>query len=245
MNKIIRSAYPEALALIRAWEDEVIVTGQTLVARPYWYENTETGQLYYDLYGCVGWPTEVSDKDDGTPGYAAIVGVVKPKTESRQTKDAVFQLLVELENKDVPTLLDGIQTMRKDYGFDLGNLLLQTFWGDPDRYITTLALLNERLMINRGSINAILISPPDDFYVPKSFDHYVRSLRSVLMPDKVRMYFGKNEILRTRLKDFKRDDPAVTAVGGLVHSLLSQTMWMDQVRENAFIINGEEDLGYE
>jgi hypothetical protein len=88
-----------------------------------------------------------------------------------------------------------------------------------------------------GSEQAILIIPPDDFYSPKAFDHYVRSLHSVIVPGSVRFYFGGNDILKNKLREFKRDNPAVMAVGGLVHSLLSRTMWMDQSRSNAFTVD--------
>lgn len=241
MNKIIRTAHPESLARMMAWQDDAIVTGQALMERPYWYVNMETGQLYYDLYGVIGWPTEVTDKTNGLPGYAAVVGVVKGKASTKPVKDAAFQLLEELETNDVPTLLDRVVELRANYGHGTCAGLLQTFWGNPDRFITTLALLNEKLMVHRGAIDAILISPPNDFYELNSFDHYVRSMRSVLVAEKVRFYFGKNEILRSRLKEFRKDDPAVVAVGGLVHTLLSQTMWMDSVKSNIFVAKGEED----
>ena len=236
MIKIQKLSHPESLAVTRAWMDEAVVTGQPYVTRPYWYQHLETGQMYYDLYGCIGWPSEVSDKDDGMPGYVAVVGVVKTRSESHRAKDAVFQLLAEAESKDVPTLLDHVMTLRKDYGFGLTPGLLHSWLGDPDRFVTILALLNEKLMVDRGSTNAILVSPPDDFYVPKAFDHYVRSFRSVIMPDRVRFYFGKNDILKNRIKEFRQNDPAVYSVGGLVHTLLSGCTWMDHTRSNAFVI---------
>lgn len=240
MSKIQRLSHPDSLAVSRAWQDEAIVTGQPYVTRPYWYQHLETGQMYHDLYGCIGWPSEVSDKDDGMPGYAAVVGVVKTRSEGKSAKDAVFQLLAEAESKDVPTLLEQVLGLRRDYGFGLTPGLLHAWLGDPDRFVTILALLNETLMINKGSMNAILVSPPDDFYVPKAFDHYVRSFRSVIMPDKVRFYFGKTDILKNRLKEFRQNDPAVYSVGGLVHSLLNSCTWLNLTRSNAFIIKEME-----
>jgi hypothetical protein len=218
MPKIKKVTHEYAWELHQARIDEAIVTKQQLIERPFWYENTEIGQQYYDLYGCIGWPTEVTEKDEGRPGYVAIVGTIKGK---RAPQDAAFQLLAEAENKDIPTLLQHIIDLRTAWGFGLHPGFLQTFFGDPERFITTLALLNERLM-QSGDRNAILIAPPDDFYVPKSFDHYVRSMHSVVVPGRVRFGFGGNEILKNRLKEFRRDDPAVFAVGGLVHSLLSR-----------------------
>jgi hypothetical protein len=239
---IKRVVHPDAYAIQRSWQDEAAVTGQAYVERPWWYENDVTGQTYYDLFGCIGWPSEVSDKDDGMPGYAAVVGAVRQRTEGQDPKVAAFQLLSEMEHKDVPTLLDGMLSMREEYGFGLFPGLMQAWYGDPDRFITILALMNERLEKERGDgRSAILVTPPDDFYEQKAFDHYVRSFRSVLMPDKVRFYFGKNEILRSRLKEFRLNDPAIYSVGGLVHSLLSGCSWMDHMRDNAFVVEGENE----
>jgi hypothetical protein len=239
MSKIKIVTHPDSLTIMKSWQDEANITGQQYVERPFWYENKESGQTYYDLYACIGWPSEVSDKDEGLPGYAAVIGVVRPKTEGKPVKDAVFQLLTEIENKDVPSLLDGILVMREEYGFGIYPGLLQTLFGDPDRFITTLALLNERLMFGKSSKVAILVSPPSDFYGSKAFDHYVRSMRSTIMPDRIRFYFGKNDILKSRLREFRQGDPAVYAIGGLVHSLLGQTMWMDHTRENMFVVDGD------
>jgi hypothetical protein len=216
--------------------DEANITGKQYVQNPFWYENIETGQTYYDLFGCLGWPSEVSDKTEGLPGYIGVVGVVRPREGGRRPEDSVFQLLTEYETLDVPTLLDNMVTMRNDYGFGLHPDLMSTWFGDPERFVTILALFNERLIFGQSSKNAILVSPPNDFYEPKAFDHYVRSMRSVIMPDKIRFYFGKNEILKSRLKEFRQNDPAVYAIGGLVHLLLSQCMWMNQIRENAFVL---------
>lgn len=232
--KIKKITHPYAPELRQARIDEAIVTGQPLVERSFWYENLETGQTYYDLTGCIGWPTQIDDKKEDLPGYIAVVGIVKSKKEE-DPKDAVFQLLAETESKDVPTLLSKMLELRQEYGFGLHPNLMQAWFGDPERFVTTLALLNERLVEERGGDRqAILIIPPDDFYDTMVFDIYVRSMRSSIMPDKTRFYFGRNEILKNRLREFKRDDPAVMAVGGLVHSLVLRCTWMDQTRENAF-----------
>lgn len=234
--KIEKVSFPDAWQTHQARLDEAIVTGRPMMERPFHYRNTENGQLYHDLYACVGWPSEVSDKDAGRPGYVAIVGVLKLKTIP--IDKTPFQLLAEAENRDVPTLLDKVLELRQEYGFGLYPGLLQTLFGDPERYITILALLNEDLMKDgKGEKMAILVAPPDDFYDIKVFDNYARSLRSSLMPGRQRLYYGNCNIIKNRLSEFKRDDPAVYAVGGMAHSLLSRTMWMDQVRESAWTID--------
>ena len=237
--RIKKITHPQAWELMQARIDEAVVTKQSLVERPSWYENIQSGQRYYDLYGCVGWPTEVSDKELGMSGYVAIMGVVKP-LGNRPIADADFQLLAEAESQDVPTLLDHIVRLRNEWGFGLHPDLLSAWFGEPERFVTTIALENERLVAKGGDRQAILIIPPDDFYVPGTFDHYVRSLRSAIVPNRLRFYFGGNEILKNKLREFKRDDPAVYAVGGMVHSLLSRCTWMDQTRENIFTVEEED-----
>jgi hypothetical protein len=215
--------------------EEARITGQKHVERQYWYENLETGQQYYDLFGCVGWPTEVTDKNDMRPGYIAIVGVIK---DHKTPQEAVFQLMAEAESKDIPTLLINMNKLRLDFGYGSHPALFEAWIGDPDRFIATIAKLNEKLKEKNGSDkNAIIIAPPFDFSLPDKFEIYSRSFYSVVADkDNLRFYYGKNEILRNRKSEFKRDDPAILAIGGLVHTLLHSTPWMDQVQDNMFVV---------
>ena len=238
MKPVIKHiAHPYPSALLMARRDHAKITGQPLMERPWWFEDLETGYLYHDLYACIGWPSEVSDKDVGQPGYAAIVGVIRPKTAPKdqyyEPRDAKFLLLCEAESFDIHTLLRECLHMREKYGFGLQPDLLTAWYGDPERFALPVALFNERMP---DETKAILITPPDDFYVPKIFDNYVRSLQSTLIKGKQRFWFGTCTILKTRIKEFMRDDPAVLAAGGLVHSLLARTMWMDQSDSMAFSV---------
>lgn len=227
-------SHPYAPELYQARLDHAIVTGQQLIERPWWYEDSDLGYQYHDLFACIGWPTEVTEQRPELPGYAAIVAVIRPKNLDAEThyepKDARFILLAEVEEEDVPTLLDKCLEMRQRYGYGIQPDLLKVWYGDPDRFLTTLAVYNERL----GDKKAILIAPPEDFYVPKIFDNYVRSLRASIKAK--RFYFGGHDTIKNRILSFTRDDPAVLAVGGLVHTLLGAVMWMDQRRDNAFVV---------
>lgn len=240
MSRIVKITHPYAWELLQARIDQANVTGQPLIERPFYYQDKTSGMTFYDLYGCVGWPTEVSDTDMGRPGYLAIVGIVRPKDEGKPVQDAKFLLMAEAEHRDVPSMLEMMLTMRAEYGFGQHPTLLQAWWGDPERFIQTIALRNERLIAEGGENAAILISPPAGFYESRAFDEYVRSLHSVIVPERIRFYFGGNQVLRKRLPEFKRDDPAVMAVGGLVHTLLSHCEWMDQHRESAFTVEKGE-----
>ena len=86
MSKVKKIVHENAYGLMQARIDQAFLTGQPLVERTFWFQNIETGQEYYDLYGCVGWPSEVQQKksdwlgkETDRPGYVAIIGVVKLK----------------------------------------------------------------------------------------------------------------------------------------------------------------------
>jgi len=233
-------SHPHAPEIMMARRDHAHLTGQELMENPYWYEDMETGMLYHDLYACLGWPSEVSEKDTGLPGYAAIVGVIRPPGLDMEThydpRDAKFRLLAEAEDEDVPSLLEKCVAMREKYGYGVQTNLLKVWFGDFDRFYRPLALFNERL----GENKEILIVPPDDFGIPKIFDNYVRSFESCIRAGKTRFFFGGNGILKRRLHKFYSNDPAALAIGGLVYSLLGRCMWMSQSEQGAgcFTVEG-------
>jgi hypothetical protein len=231
MIKIRKITPPDAFELRQARIDESIVTGQPFIEKPFYYEHTETGQQYYDLFGCIGWPTEDTDKEKGRPGYIAVLAAVK---SGRPIQKAWFRLMGEGESNHISDLLAHILRLREEFGHGLTPGLLQTFFGDPDKHITRLALLNEELIKRKGDKAAILVSPPEDFYSPDVFENYRRSFNEAILSQPARFAFGGNSILKTKHAQFKKDDPAIMAVGGLVHSLILRCTWMDQARENAF-----------
>jgi len=245
VKSIIRHiSHPEPAALYQARKDHAAVTGKDFAELPYWFEDTTTGVLFHALYACIGWPSEVSDKDLGMPGYAAVIGIIRPDDLKKDThydpRDAKFLLLDEVQDADVPTLIKKCLELRGKYGFGVQKDLMNIWYGDPERFLTVMALANERLIDKDGERSAFLIVPPDDFYVPKIFDNYVRSLQSVMMRGALRLQFMAHcTILRSRIDEFRRQDPAVLAAGGLIHTLLNQCMWLGQI-EGKTVFNVEE-----
>jgi hypothetical protein len=233
---IQKITHPFAYDLRQARMDFAAITNKPMTERPFYYENIENGHQYLDIYGCVGWPTKVSEVDDGRPGYIAIVAAGR---DEHPIETPVFVLLDEYESKNIPSILGKMLSMRETYGYGLHPTLLQTWWGDCERFIIPIAMVNEALLHKE-----ILISPPVGFEESTKFDDYSRAMQSLISKDieiKRFQFMKGKDILKNRLREFKRDDPAVMAVGGLVHTLLLSKFWLDQVQENMFVIEGENE----
>lgn len=233
--KIKKITHPQAFELQQARQDHAHITGQPMMERPYYYEHIETGQQYHDLVGCIGYPNAITDKNKASqkPGYIAVVGIVK---SSVNPKNAPFRIMAETESDNLFTLLNGILKMRDEFGFGLHPDLLRAWYGNCDRFVTELALFNEELIKSGGEDRSIQIIPPDDFYNTKVFDIYIRAITRALNKDSQRLYYGGNAVLKNRVREFMDKDPVIMGMGGLIHSLLSRTMWLDQARSNCFVL---------
>ena len=237
--KLVTHPYP--MEIIQARRDDAEVTGQPLVERPWWYEHKKTGTLFHDIYGCIGWPSDIDDPHGMRAGYAAIVGVVRPSDnlENISAQDARFVLLEDTQSRNVKTLLKNCLEMRERYGFGLRSDLFEFWYGDPARFIDDLSVFNERLSRSRHDKNrkAIFIAPPDSYEAPDSFDIYSHSLRSVLHGEREekRLFATKEAgILKNRIKEYRRNDPCAMAIGGLIHTLLNRCLWMDDLTPGAW-----------
>lgn len=224
---------PEDYLVRLAREDNARVIGKPLVEKPIHFENIETGQKYYWLYGCVGWPNIISNKPKAVnrPGYVAVVGVIK---NNREPEDALFQIMAEAEGHSIQFLIWEMLRLREEWGFGLHPELLHSWWGDPERFIMEIAVINERLVKFGGERKSLLFNAPEGYGNPQSFDLYVRALTEALSNQNQRLYYGGNDILKNRVGEYSEKDPVVVGMGGLVHSLVTYNPWMDQVRESVF-----------
>ena len=97
--------------------------------------------------------------------------------------------------------------------------------------------MNARIVPKGRDNQAFIISPPNDFEHPQAFDLFIDQMRSVVSGSNKRLYFGQGNIIKKRLGAFHRDDPVMTAVGGLVHTLLMRMPWMEQTSPSVFAID--------
>ena len=217
---------PYAVETMQARKDFAKITNTPLVERPYWFKNTETGKEYHGLYGAIGWPQRVEENGEGKHGYACVVGVRK---DGHEAEEATFEVLDEAEDISVDNLIFKCVSLRDKWGFGVHPSLFEYFTGDHLLFELVVAHYNTRLVeARRSEREAFVISQPDDFEVKNAFDIYFRRLQSVLKAGIKRLYLQENEIIKNRIVAFRRDDPAITAIGGMVHTLLIRKMWMDQ-----------------
>jgi len=240
--------HPHSIDTLQARIDFAEVSGLGMIENPWWYQHVETGRQFYDLVACIGWPENVmvGETRPPQPGYAAIVGVVRPADCEKTRFDprkANMHLMAEAQHMDVPTLLKECDRLRRLYGFGINKELLNVFYGDPGRFTTALALQNETFTQKGGERAALIVTPPNDYNLKNRFEIYLRALKGVVQKGSLRFYLGKGSFLLNRLEKFRRDDPAVTAIGGLVHTMLGRTMWMGDIDggDNAFYIDEKEN----
>jgi hypothetical protein len=228
MIEVIQHSHPRAT--MQARRDFAEITKQPLVELPYWFRagNTELR----GLYGCMGWPQKVKESGINRKGYAAVVGVIKDDTPAPDSKLYVME---EIEDDSPENLIHGCVAMRDRWGFGVHPHLLRVFMGDYRPYELITARYNAKMIEqDENDSQAFIIAPPDDFDQANAFDIYVGVLRTVFSRATKRLWLGSNEILANRIGEFTRDDPAITAMGGLIHTLLLRTPWMEQSTPSVF-----------
>jgi hypothetical protein len=223
MIELVKEQYPKQTMMAR--RDFAKVTKQRVVQNPYWFRDRDTGREYHGLYSAIGWPQRIAESGDQLPGYSVIVGVVKDKMPPEA---ATMRVLAEFETKAEEHLIDMSVQLRKRWGFGAHPALLRFILGDHRICETVLGNYNARVIDrDEGDSQALIVSPPDDYDNPRAFDVFMGRLRTVLTDPK-RLYLDRHPIITNRLRAFQRDDPAIMALGGLVHTLLLRTPWMEQ-----------------
>lgn len=210
-----------------ARKDFAKVTNQPVIENPYWFLNTETGREYYGIYSGLGWPQKFNERGDGRPGYSVIVGIIKE--DGIKPENANLEVLDECEEESVDNLIKNSIRLRKKWGYGTHPSLFEYFIGDHMAFESVVAYHNVQLIEKTGSDrNAFILTPPDDLDTQNSFDIYYRRLQSVMSKEGKRLFIRSNEIIKNRILSFMQDDPAIIALGGLVHTILLRTPWMDQ-----------------
>jgi len=185
------------------------------------YQNMETGDRYLYLAGGIGWPW----KD--FPGFVVVVAVGKIPGE--EADSPLFTCLDELEDDRIEGLLEGCLRLRDRYGFRQSDNLFRTWYGDSTRFATLVNQFNMKL--HQEQVDGVYPSAPLDFQQPNHFELYKRRVQSLLTRNDAgskSLILGECSLLRNYLQNLPADAeecPAVTALGGAIHSLMVCIPW--------------------
>ena len=191
---------------------------------PATFRNLETGETYLYLAGGIGWPW----KD--VPGFVVIVAVGKMPGEGIDAP--LFTCMDELEDGRIEGLLEGCLRLRDRYGFRQSDILFRTWYADPDRFATPVNQFNLKLRKEEEKVHGVYPTAPHDFQQPNHFELYKRWIQSLLTKNEEgskSLILGKCNALKNYLQSLPPDAdecPAVTALGGVVYSLMVHTPWI-------------------
>lgn len=227
--RLVTEQFPASTMMAR--KDFAKVQNKKLIEPVHWF--TDGDNEYYNLFMGIGWPQRITERADQLPGYSCMVGV--EKSAQIAAESAKFIVLDEIEEFSVTQLLSASVEMRGLWGFGLHKRFLRVFYGDHRTFELTVANYNGRLIEDDGNdLNAVIVSPPDDYDTPQAFDIFLRRLEDVLSEKNKRLNLGNADIIRNRILSFTRNDPAIMALGGLMHVLLMRTPWMESLDSGVF-----------
>jgi hypothetical protein len=233
MIEFCQEKYP--IETMMARRDFAHVTKTRVVEPPYWFRDTATGLEYHGIYGAIGWPQRLSERGDERSGYGVVVGVRKIK--GQDPGDARFDVLEEIQelSGSEGLLIKSCVEMRSRWGYGVHESILPVFYGDHRPFELVVADFNTRIAETMNNDrHAFIVTPPDDYDNAKAFDVFMGRLASVLAEKSKRLYLGNHDVIKNRIQAFKRDDPAIMALGGLVHVLLLRQSWMEQSTESVW-----------
>jgi len=204
--------------------------GDTPWQEPASYRNIETAETYLHLAGGIGWPW----KD-----------VAASKMPGEGVDAPLFTCLEELEDARIEGLLDGCLRFRERYGFRQSDNLFQTWYGDSIRFASLNIEFNRKLMDEKTP--GVYLSDPVDHHQPNYFELYKRRIQSLLTTNETghkSLTLGKCGRLRNYLQNLPNDVencPAITALGGVVYSLMVSTPWTVRTHLSGPTINDMAD----
>ena len=208
------------------------ITGEQSVRKPNYYRNTENGKEYSYIGGSIAWPGERS-------GFVVVVAVEKG--------EETLYVLAEAEALRVRELMSEGLKLRQKYGYGQHPDLFRFWYGDNERFATFVSDFNHELAQKDKEAEGIYLSPPYDTDKSNAFEIWLNRIHACLAPDATgnkTLYLGDCKRLRNHIQNLPHDAvakaslenyPAITCLGGLVHSLMMLRPWMK-------FLNREETL---
>ena len=218
MIEIIQDSYNYETRQAR--HDWAEVTGSMRELKPAVIHNMETGDKFSAISGAIGWPTAMEK------GCMIIAGVSQDN----------IQVLEFREHQSVYDLIDDIIMTRKQYRFgDFGGIL-PDWVADPDRYTALIAETSVQLEKKLGSDRGFYIRESADWYEKNVFPLYMWQLHTALK--KKQLNIKNHPDLTVKLQAIQPDIidkgkvfdyPAAGILAGLVHTIMTERTWEQDV----------------
>lgn len=218
MIEIVRDSYNAETRQAR--HDWAEVTGQMRELKPAIIHDMRTGAKYSSIAGAIGWPTAME------PGCMIIAGVGQ----------GAIKVLEFREHQSVYDLIEDVVMTRKEYKHGSFGGILPDWVADPDRYLALVAETSVALETKLGSDRGLYIREPADWYEQHVFPLYMWQLRTALA--KKQLHIQDHQGLVGRLQSIPPDIidkgkvfdyPAVGALAGLTHTIITERTWEQDI----------------
>lgn len=216
------------------------IEGRQYVRKPTFYQNTETGQEFYAIAGSIAFPAGPN------PGFGLVIGAIK---EPKHEKAPCLQVLAEIEEQDLVSLLTSCEQIRYRWGYPHQ---LKFFIGDAGMYLQAIADFNDLIDTKPEIREGIYLSHPSDFEYARRDALYLQTVTQLLSATadgNKRLLIGDNRHLRTHLQNIPpdirkvEDIPALAALSYACHTLLATSPWLVFTEPQRFVPTIQED-GY-
>jgi hypothetical protein len=205
----------------QARHDWAEVTGQMRELKPAQLHDTESGKTYATILGAVGYPAGME------PGCVIVTGV---------TTAPEIQILEYTEHTSIYDLFERMVQCRIKYGHGEHQAILPFWYGDPARFLTPVVAVSTEIESKRGPGLGLYIREPVDWEDPHNLPLYMWQLRAALgdgqlSKDMPATLHGRIQSIQPDMieKGKVKDYPAVGTLAGMVHSILFERPWEQDV----------------